>query len=111
MTVSEWIITCVLFLSAAVCAVIAARHYAEKGFLFNNAYLYATRGERERMDKKPYYRQSAVVFTFLCPVFLLAGLSVLLQNTLLCLGEIPLLLGALVYAVVSSAHSAKDGKR
>lgn len=36
--------------------------FNEKGFLFNNAYLYASKKEKETMDKKPQYKQSGIVF-------------------------------------------------
>lgn len=50
-----------------------------KGFLLNNAYLYASGKERETMDKKPYYRQSAVVFCLIGLLFFLNGLALLLE--------------------------------
>lgn len=56
-------------ISGIVCSILAIgafivsfRSFKEKGFLFNNAYLYASKEERATMDKKPHYRQSAVVF-------------------------------------------------
>ena len=44
--------------------------FKEKGYLFNNAYLWASPEERKRMDenkesKKPHYRQSGFVFMFI----------------------------------------------
>ena len=50
------------FLAAGVLLVLAVIHFAERGFLLNNAYIYASLKERENMDKKPYSRQSAIVF-------------------------------------------------
>ncbi|MBF4691515.1 DUF3784 domain-containing protein [Fusibacter sp. Q10-2] len=40
--------------------IISYMQYKEKGFLFNNAYLYASKKERNEMNKKPHYRQSAL---------------------------------------------------
>lgn len=48
---------------AIICAIIMVTafvisyfQFKEKGFLFNNAYLYASKAERETMNKSPYYR-------------------------------------------------------
>ena len=45
--------------------------FQEKGFLFNNAYIYASKQERETMDKKPHYKQSGIVFVFIGIIFLI----------------------------------------
>ena len=56
---------------AIIYLVISIMSFKEKCFLFNNAYIWASKQEREKINKKPYYRQTAVVcaliaFTFLC---------------------------------------------
>ena len=102
MTASETVLAIILFVIAALFALLAARQFAEKGFLFNNAYIWASKKQRESMDKRPYYRQSAIVCCLLCTVFLVIALSVVLQNSTIQLLEIPLLLGALIYAIVST---------
>ncbi len=53
-----------------VCAVISFFQFRNKGFLFNNSYIYASKQERETMDKKPHYRQSGIVFAFLSSIHL-----------------------------------------
>ena len=50
--------------------VISYFQFREKGYLFNNAYLWASPEERKRMDedkesKKPHYRQSGFAFMFI----------------------------------------------
>ena len=77
MTTAEWITASLVFIIAAILAVVSIRSFQNKGFLFNNAYIYASKEERGKMDKKPYYRQSAIVFCILCAVFLVIGLSLL----------------------------------
>ncbi|MBQ7009494.1 MAG: DUF3784 domain-containing protein, partial [Ruminococcus sp.] len=42
-----------------------------------NAYIWASKQERESMNKKTYYRQSAVIFLLLSLIFLLNGIAVL----------------------------------
>lgn len=55
--------------------VISYLQFQEKGYLLNNAYLWASKEERRRMDeeparKRPHYRQSGFVFLFLAFGFL-----------------------------------------
>ena len=63
------------------------------------------------MDKKPYYRQSAIVFCILSAVFLIIGLSLLLHKDKLLLLEIPLIVGVIIYAIVSTVQINKQTKR
>ena len=50
----------VLLAFAAGCLVLSIRHFQQKGFLWNNAWLFASEQERKHMDKAPHYRQSAI---------------------------------------------------
>ena len=102
MNTAELIVAIIAFSFAAIMAIISVRSFKEKGFLFNNAYIWASKAERERMDRKPYYRQSAIVFCLLSAVFFVIGISMILQNSKIQLLEIPLIVGALIYAIVSS---------
>ena len=86
MTSGEWIILIIVFSIAGVLLLFSIRSFFERGFLLNNAYLYASKEERNTMNKKPYYRLSAIVFCFLSAVFIVIGLSLLLHNDkLFCL--------------------------
>jgi len=111
MTTAEWITALLVFIIAAILAVVSIRSFQNKGFLFNNAYIYASKEERGKMDKKPYYRQSAIVFCILCAVFLVIGLSLLLHKDKLFLLEIPLIVGVIIYAIVSTVQINKQTKR
>lgn len=102
MTVGAWATAIIVFAVAAVLLLFAIRSFFERGFLLNNAYLYASKAERKAMNKKPYYKQSAIVFCILSAVFLVIGLSLVLQNDKLFLLEIPLIVGAIIYASVST---------
>ena len=44
----------ILGVIASACFVISYLRFNKKGFLFNNAYIYASKQEREEMDKKYY---------------------------------------------------------
>ena len=65
------------------------------------------------INKGPYYRQSAIVFSILCVVFVVIGLSVLLRNSKIMLLEIPLFIGVIIYAIISTIkynNHVKDGE-
>jgi len=102
MSIAEKVVAVIVFILAAGTFAVAVLQFLERGPLLNNAYLYASREQREQMDKKPYYRQSAIVFCMVGLIYLLIGLSLVLQNSRILFLEIPLLAGALVYAVVST---------
>ena len=108
MGVGSWIVAILVFIVAAVLMVLAVRHFMEQGYLLNNAYIYASNEERASMNKKPYYRQSAIVFCLLSVVFSVIGISLVFQNSKIMLLEIPLLLGVAVYAIVSSHHNTQS---
>ena len=77
-----WIIAGGLCLVLAIVAfIISFFSFREKGFLFNNAYLYASKEERATMDKKPHYRQSAVIFLMIGIIFLLNAMSSFWTNS------------------------------
>ena len=110
MTVSELIAAIIIFLLAGFLLVIAIMHFKEKGALLNNSYLYASKEQREKMNKKPYYRQTAIIFCLLSAVFIVVGLSLVLQKTSIVLLEIPLIAAASIYAIVSSVLINKKGE-
>ena len=110
MTAVEIVFAIVLFAIAGLLLILGIRSFIERGFLLNNAYIYATKEERKTMDKKPYYRQSAVVFCILSIAFVIIGLSVLFRNGKIGLLVIPLGVAAFVFAVVSSVQNNKRTK-
>lgn len=98
----EIVLSCILFLIAIGAFVMSYRSFREKGFLFNNAYIYASKQERETMDKKPHYRQSAIVFLMIGVIFLLNGVSVLLAANWIFFFVIAIAIAAIIYAIASS---------
>ena len=108
MSTGELITAIVILGFSGLLIVLGIRHFMEKGFLMNNAYLYASKEQRETMNKKPYYRQSAVIFFILGVVFIVVGLSLVLQDDRILLFEIPLIFRAIVYAAVSSFQIGKQ---
>ena len=100
-----------IFGIAGITLLISIRSFRCRGYLFNNAYLYASKEEREHMDWKPYYRQTAIVFLLLSMVFVIIGVSLIAHNYRITLLEIPFILGAVIYAIVSTVHINSNKKR
>ena len=98
----EIVIQIVLFLISISLFVISFFHFKERGFLLNNAYLFASEQERKTMDKKPHYRQSGIAFGLLGVIFLLIALEMLLKTGWLYYIVWAVAFIAIVYVVVSS---------
>lgn len=102
MEISEILVLAFLFLLMATSFGISYFQFQKKGFLFNNAYLYASEEERRTMNKKPYYRQSGIVFFLVGFIFLLNILELLLAMSWLFYLMLLLCAITLIYAIISS---------
>ena len=111
MTTGEMITSIIVFFIAGVLLLFSIRSFLQRGFLLNNAYIYASKDERKTMNKKPYYRQSAIVFCVFSALFLVIGLSLVFQNDKVLLLEIPLIVGVIFYAILSTVQINKRTKR
>lgn len=91
----------------------SVRSFMERGFLFNNAYIFASKEEREKMDKKPHYRQSAIVFLLLGVSFLLLGIMTLTDALWLLYVVLGIAALTIIYAFVSGVRmeNKKDMKK
>ena len=107
----EIIIASILFAVSVFLFFMSVRSFMEKGVLFNNAYIFASKQEREKMNKKPYYRQSAIVFLLLGIVFLLLALAVLLEAYWIYFVGVAVVIITLIYAIVSSITIEKNNKQ
>lgn len=107
----EIVAAVILFALSGAAFFVSIRSFMEKGFLLNNAYLYASRQERAAMDKKPYYRQSAIVFLLLGLIFLLNGVDVLLKSDWIAAATVAIVFIAAVYAVISGIAIEKKNKQ
>lgn len=96
------IVGIVVLILSIVSFVISIRSFMQKGFLLNNAFIYATKEEREKMDKKPYYRQTAIVFMLIGIIFLINGLQLLLKKSQLMYAVLFVTILTVVYAIVST---------
>lgn len=107
---SEIIIACILFVISTIAFFISILSFKEKGILLNNAYLYASKREREKMNKNPYYIQSAIVFIFIGLIFLLNGLQMLFKYDWLFYIVLVMMAITVVYAIASSIVIEKNKK-
>lgn len=98
----DYIIPIIIFIISIVMFIISFRSFKERGFLFNNAYIYASKEERDNMNKKPHYRQSAIVFLMLGILFLIISIGSIFDVEWLFYVEIVCMVITAVYAVVSS---------
>ena len=111
MTTAELVIAIVMFVIAGTLTVLSIRSFMERGFVLNNAYIYASEEERNSMNKKPFYRQTAIVLCLLSIVFIIIGLLVILQNNKIELLQIPVIVGAVIYTVVSTIRINRQTKK
>ena len=81
--------------------------FLEKGFLLNNAYIYAPKKERETMNKKPHYRQSAIVFLMLSVEFFIMAVDVVIEFKPLLYLHFIIFTAVIVYAIFSSIKLSK----
>ena len=99
----ENIITaCILGAAAIICFIIGVLQLLEKGVLINNAYIHASKTERERMDKRPHYRQSGVVFMLIGGIFSVNTVACIVHRQWLFFLVGGLAFSAIVYAIISS---------
>ena len=88
---------------AFIALCISVRSFLEKGFIFHNAYLWASKQERERMDKKPLYRQTAIVFALIAVIFLCIAIEFMINTGWLWIVNLGFVIAAIVYVMISSA--------
>ncbi|MCI8673471.1 MAG: DUF3784 domain-containing protein [Lachnospiraceae bacterium] len=105
---TEILTAAIPFVMSAAALIISIRSFLEKGFLLNNAYIYASKQEKMRMDKSPHYRQSGIVFLLVGMIFLLIGIQALLDVKWIFYVEAILVIAAAIYAVVSSVMIEKQ---
>lgn len=87
--------------------VISYLQFQEKGYLFNNAYLWVSKEERRQMDenkerKRPHYRQSGFVFLFLALGFLALAIYSVTDQMWSYIAFWGFMSIAAIYAVISS---------
>ncbi|MGM0524484.1 MAG: DUF3784 domain-containing protein [Bacillota bacterium] len=107
----EVIVMIIVGIGALSCLVISVLQFNEKGVVFNNVYIYASKEQKQTMDKKSYYKQSAVVFALLTGVFLSIGLSMVFETRWFFVVEGILLVVTVLYTIMSAITLAKRKKK
>ena len=64
--------------------------------------LYATEEERKTMKKKPWYRQSAIAFCLFSIASILMVLHMIFGNKIFLILQVITIIGAVLYAIISS---------
>lgn len=106
----EKVMTIIFGILSVILFTISLLHMYEKGFLINNVYIYASKEEREKMNKKPYYRQSGIVFFLLGLIALLNAFNIELKSVGLFVFVILLIVLVIVYAIVSTKKIEKNNR-
>ena len=101
------VLAIVLFIFSFILLVWGVLSLFNKGFLFNNAYIYANKKEREQMNKKPYYIQTGIVFILLSIASCLEGFNALLRYDVFFVLFIIIIVVTLVFAIVSTIYIDK----
>lgn len=107
---AEKFLILILFIISAGSFAASCSYFKEKGFLFNNAYLFASKEEREEMDKKSHYRQSAVIFLLIGIIFLLNTVQMIFNIGWLFYAVLAVTIAAVIYAVISTVKIEKKKK-
>ncbi|MGN1320218.1 MAG: DUF3784 domain-containing protein [Acutalibacteraceae bacterium] len=95
---------------ALICFVLGYMQLTQKGILLNNAYLYASEQERQKMNKKPYYRQSGTIFILIGIIFVLNAIEIKLRTGWLIWLVIGVVIIILNYAIVSTVKIEQKNK-
>ena len=101
----------VLGIVAIMCFVFSYLQFNEKGFLFNNAYIYASKEERKLMDKKPHYKQSGIVFLMIGIIFAINAIDMILKTGWLFYVVMFIAVIAIIYAIASSIIIEKNKRK
>lgn len=107
----EYISIGVAFCLSVGAFIISLLQFKEKGMLFNNAYIYTSKSERKNMNKKPHYRQSAIVFLMIGLLFLLIGVQMLIQHILVFSLIVITVIALIIYAIASSISTLQNEKK
>ena len=100
----------VFFGLAALTVLLAVRHFKCRGYCFNNAYIWASAGERKKEDFTPYYRQSGVVFLMIALLSVMEGLYIILMFRPIIFGQAVTVEAMVFYAVFSTVRIGKQRK-
>lgn len=93
-----------------LCFVISFLQFNEKGPSLNSEYIYASKKEREAMDKKAHYKQSGIIFVLAGIILTILALDMIFRTGWLFYLVIGIAIITIVYAIVSSVIIEKRRK-
>ena len=96
-----------LFIVSGVLLVFGILSLLQKGYLFNNAYVSANEEERKKLNKKPYYIQTGIVFVLLSGFFLVEGFNALFRDRIYFYFAVSIIGLTIVFAIFSSFYIGK----
>ena len=107
----EKLILAIIFGLVSVASfVVGYLQFSEKMTLLNNTYIYSSKSQREKMDKRPYYKQSGTIFCMVGVIFLINIIEVILQTNWLFYLVLLVTVAMIVYAISSMAAINKNKK-
>ena len=107
MQTNEIVMAALSFALALLSLILAIRHFMQRGFLLNNAYIFASKAEREKMDKKPHYVQTAIALSFIFAIFFVLGMGIVLRSGAMLSLIVPLCIIVIVYSIISSVKEIR----
>ena len=112
MQTAELILGSLMALAGVACLLYAFFAHREKGPLLVNDWILASRGEREKLDKKALYHKASRVFGALGAILLLVALGIWLNAAwvLWLAAGLALLLAVLVLVQFFREEAQKDKK-
>ena len=105
MHISQVIIAGITLAVAIALFIIAYLQSKEKGFVFSNAWIYASEKQREKINKKLEYKLAKNIFVCLGILFLLITFHIITLWTWIFLPMGALIIFTAVYAVVQSSKN------
>lgn len=104
------IIAMLCFVLAAASLVYVIFAAKKRGPILSNVFLFASKEQRNSMDTDQLYKECRNIFSFIFFVWVNVGLFVLAGLKLFLYGAYFFLFILVVYAIVISIKSLKDGK-
>lgn len=100
----------ILSVVAIGCLIFSCLQFNEKGFLFHNAYIFASDQQRKTMDKKLFYKQSGIIFFMIGIIFFINAAEMIFETGWLFYLVTVVAVLAIVYAIVSSVVIERNKK-
>lgn len=108
MPVFDKVLAVIMLMCSLISFFISYQQFKERGFLFHNAYVYASKEDRNKMNKRPYYQQSAKVFFGIGIIFILNSLQVVVKKTWVFYMILVFAFILIVYAIGSAMDSSRE---